>query len=507
MKQYQWYKPAPLPAAGEHIVGNYRHLTGACIGDEDYTYRMYRELRGKDFPPNLQGEAHVIDAIWGCRDRNIPPTRENVIQIMTLSGRADIDMVIQMVELCMAEAGWPGEVDRSAVRACSAAINIWLQDQRGLIAAGAIAEIMNRPWASYTDKYDEAVRALTNASPTDTIIEQYTEERLFDAWLLEQRELHRIRKEGGDVGPHLPWLAARAFISRFGWGQFTTLMGREGSGKTSVLLDIAEYIAWKQKLNCDFVNISCETDLLTIQRRWFSKKSLISFKSLDEGEIDLDSPKWMPKINEFQALRNKNSETRGHIHFIWMPDARVEQVTMMMERCARASAAQGRRVCFGIDYLQKMNWWDYNMPQNQAYEMIGEKLASANRKLMAHTFLMAQEGGTEGEAFGSKVIRKISQLVLTIRRTEFEGRAAADGPFVLGPDGKTPLKDALGRERRFYYKDDQWDSVADIAISKANNAPTRFIKLHLEGAYNLIHEDAKQIEQLRKSQLLPPIGK
>lgn len=436
----QWFKPAVLPAADEHITGNYRHLVGACIGEESFTHRMYREVNASHFPPNLSAEAYVMDAIWLCNDQEIAPTRSNLIQLLAL--KHDINQVIETIDLCLKEAG-EEPINRSAVRECSARIHIWLDDAKLDVASNKIAEIRDSPFAEATFKYDEMLKALTEASPHQNVIEQYSEKQLFDQWLRRQHQGYDEVQAGMEPGLQLPWLASQAFISRMKWGEFSMLMGPEGTGKTTLGLRIAEHWSWKQKLKCDTVLILCETQPDVMQTRWFANKSLIPFKALDSFEVDLRSERWLPKVEAFRAFQNRNSELYGHIHFLWMPEARVEQVVMMMERCARVSAANGRRVAFVIDYLQAFDWWSYREEQRIVLEMIGMRLAGANRRLKSHTLLLAQEGSTQGEAFGSHIPRKISQLVFLIRREDFgEERAQMDSAPVK--DNGVPQKDALG---------------------------------------------------------------
>lgn len=500
----QWFKPATLPVADEHMAGNYSNLVGACIGPEDYTYRMLRPITGADFPPNMEAEGRVMDTIFTLRDQEVAPTRLNIIQLMSI--KYPYDEVVRVVDACIKAAG-DEPIRREAVRECSARIAEWMQDMKGRGASNSIKEIMYSPFADYSFKYDEARKALERAAPLESVVEYYDEKRLFDLWLRDQYQGYADVQSGLQAGLNLPWEASRAFISRLKWNETTMLLGKEGSGKTSLGLDVAESVAWRQKIKTDVIMIRTETDPMVIQTRWFARHSLIPFKALDSYEVDLKSEKWMPKVEQWRAMRNRNSELYGHVHVLWMPEARVEQVVSEMEKCVRVSAEAGRKCLFVVDYLQAFNWWDYDMKQNTALEMIGMRLAGTNRRLKSHLFLIAQEGSNEGEAFGSTIPRKISQIVLSIKREEFDGgRAQMDGKQVVDASG-VPQKDALGNPRYLHRKGDKFGSYVEIGISKANDAPTQVIKGWFEGAYNILHPDREQIKELRDKKLLPPEGK
>ena len=479
--------------APEKIAGMIRSLIGTMIGEFDRTIEQENEIHRDHLPNSMQGrEGWVLEAIYRCRAHGIAPTTENLCHVLELSERLPEPKFI--VDSLVSESMDAG----AGVRELSAFINMWLQNRRGTVAATKIQEIMANPYADYTDKYNQSLELMALASPIDDVVQYFTEEQLHEAFLREQDDLWLANQSGIDIGPGLPFEAYKAFFSRFKWRELTTFIAKTGWGKTSFIIHVAQYIAWMQKLNCDFVLFLLETDPIITERRRYAQNTLIPMAAMDAGAINLRDPKWAEREAKYLTNIRKKSDTQGHIYTLFLTEPRVEQVLLWMDKCARVSYASGRRICFGIDYLQKFAWWAYpNMKQHEALQMIGERIASRNRTLGSHTFLMAQENEA-GEAFGSSVIKKISQLMFSIRREEAE--VTKDVPILIGG---IPAKDALGGPRFWQRVGDKVTANTTLEGVKANDSPLGTIELLWEGAMNRIIQNPAQIKSLKEQKRLP----
>lgn len=483
-----------LSDRGRQLV---RSLIGSMIGYEDTTVFQVTEIKPDNLPLNMQtSEGYVLDALYRCRYDGFPPTRENVIQVLKIEKKmAEPE---PLVDALITE----GLADGFSVRELSSFVGNVLQEHRGVVVGDEIARIFNEPSAEkYADRYERAYELLSRATPLDSdLTREYSEESLMSAFLLDQATIADARKRGEDVGPNFPFESAQAFIARLKPGEFSTILAQTGAGKTTLAMRMAEHIAWKQKIKTNVVYMTCETDPILIQRRQMSCHYLIPFKAMEEGVVDFREDPWRGKVEDFMTKSRTRSDLYGHIHYVHMDGPRIESVLATMERAARIAKASGRRIVFILDYLQKIGWWLYDRERYQVYEMAGEQFAAHNRRInkyvSSHFILLAQENN-DGEAFGSSVIRKISQVAVSIQR---EGPATADHP-VLG--NGVHLKDALGQPRYWHRAGDELMGKADLKMTKANDAQMGVMNTLFEGPLNKMIQDPDQLKKLRAMRLIP----
>lgn len=497
----------PTPAtAPDNIKGHIRAMLGLMVGvDTDQTIQMSTQFRREQLPLDMPDEGFLLEALYYCKQRDLPPTRENVNQLLEISGvKNPAEFVLNLINETQNTSYSIGEL--------SGYIDFWIERGRMNAAAAKIMQLSGDPSRAQIEVYRDMVRTLSAAAPKRYEGSSYTSEELADHWFAMNQELVRANKAGKDVGPNLPFEAARAFFPRLKWKETTTILGREGSGKTTLLCLIAEYIAWRQRLvrPCDFVIFILETPEEVVQARNFSRHTLIPSSALTSGAIDLESDRWKPVWEKYKEGIRALNDKAGTVHYEFISRPGLNEVILKMERLADASHALGRDVCFGIDYMQKFLWQDTGAAsEREGYQEIGEALADINRRLGSHLFLLAQEGDKEGEAFGSSVIRKISQLVLRIAldidpNTDRPKKATKDIAYYKKPG--EPEKDAMGGTR-YIQRIGQDVGLFGLTVSKANDAPAETISLIRQPEYNIVYQNPEQIKKLQMEGRLPVVGK
>ena len=488
-------RPTSTP---EFMKQNFRTLISLLIGEKDRLHLLHTSepFTGDWMPIDMHREGVVLDAIHRCYQEALKPTRENVIGIIQAQGT--LDKPREFVDALLKEQ----TDNRVGVESISAFAEMWMHEERGKMASDEIVKIMNRPTADYAKKHEEASRVWALAAPNMNDVARYNQQQWIRDFLARQTERAEIAKSGIKNGPTLPYKGHEAFFTNLKWGELTSIIADTGYGKTMISQDIAEHLAWHEHLNADVHWIELETPVDVMQMRTVAKHCLIPFDALASGRIDPTEDKWKQRIARFNAnISAKETDGGGKLFYHYVPSRKLHAVTSIMRREAMLSfAKKDCSVIFIIDYLQKFDWNSViRYDQTRALEVIGEEISGVTRSLRlrgkVHTFLFAQENTEKGEAFGTSVLRKISQVMFSVKRMAPSGKDEA----VKDSKGM-PSKDAMGFTRYWSRESDEFGHKGFLQIIKGNDLPVveeRKIKIWFEGAYYRIAQDPDQIKRMK----------
>lgn len=478
-----------IPEDADAVMkANIRHFVGLLICEEDVISSLpHRITTPTHLPLSMQKiEGVVLDTIYLCHDLNQPPNKENVIHLIE-SAHLLPDPAALINELVKeSDVRQPRNVALLAHT-----IDVWINESKLKKITELIPAIRQEATLDYSKKFQRTLELMMQAAPDERNWEQLTEKQIIKAFLKANRKLVANKGKNLDLGPELPFKHSKKVFGYMEWGEITTIMAQTGFGKTTLGVHIAEHVAWKQRLSCDVHMFLSETSPEVIGRRQISRHLLIPYQVLKNGDVDFDDPKWKAELEKYTDMADTKTNTSGYINMIACPGANSAWITTKMHELAHTSHQLGRSSLFILDYLQRFDWQAEGLEKYQAFEVMGNRWSNETRMLhnngiQCHTILFAQEGDNDGEAFGSKFIRKISQLVMVIRREKVEGGVKNAQTY---PDKR---KDALGNVRNLCNVGDEYSHRGSLDISKANDAAPSRIQLWFEGPMSNITEDPNQ---------------
>lgn len=540
MQKRQLYKNvSPQVFQTDPVIRSYiRVVIARLIGDHDRIYDQEVPLRREMLANDMKDrEGHVLDAIWYCTENGTPPTFENVVAFLEISKR--MPNANEFINQMLLEL--EGDHSRDNIRFLSNYIQVWF-DERKLHNIGAIAQtIADDMYMDYSEKHQAISNLLMEIAPGDTFVQENLTEEEFKMLVWEEnQETMRLRAEGMDIGPCLPFAGQQALFPHFRWGAVTTAMGQPGSGKSTIMDLLSENICWNQKLDCDFIMFSTETPLEERAQRQFSRHNLIPYLKMIRGDINLNTSKWKPIWDRWINTKRQNNNNLGYIRYFFSPSANVFQICNQMLRTAEASRTLGRKVCFGVDALSPSSFdWEATHASlgefgalRAIHGMMSRTLSIiAAKGIRAHLFIAAQEGDTRGQMFGGKIAKQRSQYVFSIDRKRFGDpdengyfpKAGHDLLMTFDKNSHTmnnpmfkqhpeePNKmiglDALGEQRYWYRVGDEYNHIGTMELTKSNYSPPGVIRLKWESRLSIVSQDQEQIRDLEKAGIIPPGGR
>lgn len=485
-----------------------RQVLSSLICEEDRWHLMGSNPLSEDtMPDDMEFESSVLKALLWCRETgNIP--RENTVKTH-LETIQNIDDAEESLAILTKYKG-----DPNTIRAAMSFVIEIQQGIRGQVVADQAKKIMSNPILGYSERYDKASALWSSIAPRDNSMTEYSQPALNRLFVEEQRKIVAAVKAGKQPGIQLPFRAASVFFSTLEWGTMTMLLAEEGVGKTTLLDTIGEHVAWKSKLvrPCDVVILYLEESPLSIATRQHTRTLLIPYNSIASGEIDMDSNEFKGKKTNQNAkmkkVHNKQTEfsnSKGHLHRAFAADAGIDEIVNKAYGHIMASHETGRDILLMFDYLQAIPWVGSGMNKTEAYAAFAskiDKLAKIVHKdngCKVHVIMAAQESHTSpGEAFHTTEPRKISRLVLSLRRDGFEG----EGDSAVARESKERIEngrtmfDTLGNKRYWYQIGDKFSHTGIIKIAKGNNAASGAIKIFFEGGYGKIMQQPLQVKEL-----------
>lgn len=492
-------RPTQTPKDMQRIV---RAFIGNLIDETDRILEQVYPIHQEHIGADMDDESFVLETIYLCHDYNIAPNASNVAQQLCAKGWLDQNAAESIVKELVEYA----KDNHEGIRALSAHIWTWTMEARALATTESISEQFRDPYMDYPEKHRRAMSLLLKISPSYVDSATISNAEILEEVMRKQNEIADMREKGMDIGPTLPFAAAQVFYPRLQWREITTILGSTGGGKTTMGMVHAEHIAWTQNIQCDALFISLETDVERLISRQQSRHMMLPHQMFIAGKVSQKNPKYKKLFDEFNDKINDYShsfESTGEVRFKYLPVPTIDGVIAAMEENAAISKALGRRLVIFIDYLQKIGSWCYpgsGMSDAQVYQQFGEQVASTNRYLNTHTVFFGQYNEATGEAFGSSVIRKISQLAFVIKRDEPDG-GVRENAWVTNSENKN-ITDALGSPRAFHRVGDKFSAYADLECIKANDVAPETIKIIFESDYNRVYQNPKQLKELRRRGLI-----
>lgn len=534
--------PIPIPRIDPDMRRNLRLMIAEMIGDEFSFTKQPFPIWRKDLPVDCQPiEGFILDAIAYLDDHSVAPTQQNIVDYLTV--RKNVPNPADEIARLLVDKG-----DQAvSIRAMSVLYHAWASEQRLNVAGLKVSEIAQNPVLDYQEKWDNAYDLIMAQSPTGSFDEEDIGEEQF-MWRVAEGNQKAVeaRNSNMDVGPELPFLAQKALYTCHDFGEATIILGREGTGKTTMAQLIAENVAWTQRLNCDVVYYALETPLEVLSRRQFCRHNLVPYSAVRSGEINLGDSYWKPIFENWIMTGRKKSNASGFIRHFYSPAASVEAIGMSMLRSAETSRVLGRNVVFIVDHLHSIDWQATHSREGEygALRSILLRLAAinnrANLRTRTHLFIMGQESNeSPGQMFGGKFAAKRMQYVYAIERDKFEGGddstpavAGHDSPVSItaseyksileraekagkgdhakrfySQDKHTPgvynCLDAVGNQRYWFRKGDEYTEHMRLKLTKANDGKIGKIDLRFEAGMGRISQNPDQITELRMQKRLP----
>lgn len=481
----------------KYILETFNSMIASMIGEYNTIKWQSHPIRSSDLPKEMTEQIQVLESIEFCLESGINPNVTNLISVQKSRG---IDEEIAKSNLKLF-SDYNSHSPQDTVKTTSAILSEWLKQHHVDRAIKDVVDIWENSSGTPEERISEIEEIIRSVKPTSDSIEMYSQSDMYDNFIEDLIRRRQDKLKYGEVGPTLPYEACDAYFSRLKFQEISSLMAESGFGKTMVMMDIAEFIAWSQDFPCDVVVLLLETPPVNIQQRQFAKKALMPYKLLESGDVDIEDEKYKKVFEKFKKKYVMRNET-GRIHYIFLPEPYIDLVIQVMELHHMLIEPTGRRIVYMIDYLQKIqpqfSW--QAQKQHQFYEQCTERIASKTRTLNAHSIIMVQENPDTGDVFGSKTIRQKSQLLMSLKRFPLESEQFS-GDKPVQHKGKV-VKDAMGNDRFWHREGDQLSSRAELHFVKANDAPRFIVNLRVEGAMGIVSQDPGQIKKMRESGLL-----
>ena len=489
-------------SANEITKDAIRAFIACALGESHIIHKAHRIITAEMIPDTMIIEKKILDAIEKSRSMGGNPEIKIIKGILSVNGNTD--KLLEDFDKWVEKYFENGSQEREKnLKLYARMIDVWYTEQAGNNALAEAVKIMeSEDFGDYQERYNYALDVMSKNAPRSDSMIVSTNLALFHDFSERMFELHTNKQAGLDLGPTMPYRVTQNQIGYFEWGEITTLMSNTGGGKTTMMLDIAEHVAWVQQLSpkVDVVIFSLETVLERLMMRQFARNSWIPYGMLKTGQVNPKDDKNLPIFRDIENKLVKAAAESGEIRFVFIPDANINSLTDEMTRQRDLSDTRGRRCLFFFDYIQKAPFWDFQRSEAGVIQMYTEKIASKNRTIGTHSIIIAQYNDSTGEAFGAGWVRKASQLGFLLRREMPEGGCAEDLPVLVSKG--VQAKDRYGNPRWFHRKGDKISSIATLETIKANDSAQLSTILHFESEFYRIHEDKNQVSSLKSQGLI-----
>ncbi len=505
-KQNKWKEKQP--STDQYMADLIQSFIANMIDDYSRISDMRNPIRPEMLPDDMPFEREVMFVIYNCEDRQIAPTRENIIFGLNILYGADPVHAESLVDDLITHQTQARDVST---------LSNWVHEdfKRRQIEDAldkANAEMQNGE-GTHSERLKRSVEILSNVqqdNDEDFILR--TEDELSDHIIAEYRRRAEVRKSGRASGPNLKFSGFvgvrdedgawrpeyEGKIPTLRWGSSTLITGQPGSGKSVLAGMWAEHNAWE--LGYDVLLLHNETEQENLKDRQITRHTkiptdyLLNVFNPENGEN-----KAVKKVTEFlKLIQHYPAQTT----YLYCPGWNVFRINAAIRQAAEKSAKYGNGLLVIMDYYNIIDKSNFDGQEHQQLGQVAYHLREGVKRaniraqkaggLGVHCIVFAQETkseGNEASAFGSRVIMQVCQTHISIERK----RAECDTP--------SKLKDFFGMPR-YWSRIGQWSHVTTLNILKANYDQQGPVKVWVENAMALVHEAVGTVKQENKNK--PP---
>lgn len=449
-----------------------RMLIGTLLGDRPRTWEMGENFVMPDDITEFRDESCTLNAILEVEKLGQAPTYEAVG--MMLHGMSLHDVADRLDQYREHACDYPNALPAIAFNLTT----LYVLEKRGEKIRDEVAAVMAMPIPPH-EKLERAQKLVEAAQPRWNNKKNYRGVELVDLIGAEAMKLLARQRRGGTMGPGWGYQGLRAATPYMKTGNMYMLMGKGGSGKTTVLANLM--LKWQSDGFDPYVFLY-ETSPAQLYHKLVAIKGKVPV-SFFEGD-------WDPENTEDPRNTIINNIT-DQLHLgsqITLRNAARDTLTdieQQMRAALRVSAVQGREPVFAIDYYQLIKHGGRDI-FGGTFNYFADELKALAVDLDVFLFVIAQEqeGQKPGDFTtnirpkGGDNIYKGSQFVMRVTRTprlNTEHAQTRDDP------------DAFGGTRYVVHPDDALSPQGRLDVVKNNFGPLKSARVEFEHGIATVH--------------------
>lgn len=422
-------------------------------------------------------ERQTLRAIYALDEDGVAPTPEILLERL----RMDFPDAAAKLDQLLGYRTEPPQVTRLAF-----AVGDWIQAQRGVLAIQEAAKIFAGPEGNYRDKFDEVMKLVATLAPIGTSISTKTAAEMGKAGLQKQIEREDIILEGKLPGPNWPWKGLNEKIPALKKGEMTTWLAKSKHGKSTVVLLLAEHMAYALDGFCVSV-IHVETSHDSIQDRLMARKLDVKPASLRiPGDAStkklLISVREEPWKSKYEGVVNQSIANEKAGKFIWYhhsPGITPSEMKALISADKAKAEALGKELVVILDYYQEVDWSEFGDDSGRALNNGATWLKNTAEALGVYFINFAQfdnnsDYNAKKSGFGGQVVIMRSQNVIRIERED-----ATDTLRMVDPKTGQQVRDGLGQLKFFHeVGNPSSEATFNVLLSNDDNTgpvPIRFV--------------------------------
>ncbi len=462
----------------DNISSLIRTYVGLLIGNHDLSVYSYKTISADEIPVAMQDERNVLRAIESCIQDGVPAEAHFVEQKLSVNNwQVSKDAVTVMASAV--DSGWRGNTTNS-LKLASSVIKQWLFETEGIQYWQRASQIMaDQSLGSYEQRYQEAHKLAIQVSPTVENLSILTDEELVDGVLKDYDEKRRILLEEGKFPVPVPHLTTLASLGvTFEDGEFTLVLGNEGTGKSSFLQQLGAHVAEKQGIGYDVLYLSLETSKRILGYRRLAQECGIPTDDFMSFRVDTKSAQFLEVYNSYIKKRRQQEESSGYLRYAVLHDKSVNGIIDAINKAYFVTSAAKRKLLVILDHIGRIDKPD-TQGSNDANRISDAivKIANACNAINSHIIFVGHLG-KDGKLFGATEGNKKAQQVIVLEAGKPEGGVSHD---IVATDalGRN-MADYLGRPRYFQRVGNTYGCELTARIEKSNNTGGGYVKFNME---------------------------
>lgn len=484
------------PPSIQSLIKTY---VGLLIGDNDISVYGAGKIRPEMLPPSMNDERNILRAILECVKEGVPAL-PNFVEAKLAVNNWQVSPNAVTVMANGVGSEWRANVANS-VSLCSSVISQWHFENDGMNAWKRASEIMNDPArGDYQTRYNEAKKLIAHVSPSIESTRIVNDLELVASGIAEYERKRKLLMEKGKFPNPVPHLASlREMGISFFDGEYSLLLGHEGTGKSSFAQQLAENIAWEQGIGYDVAYISLETNLEKLAFRTLSRNLGVPLNDFIKFQVDTKSKEYLEVYNAFIEKRARAEEDSGAVLYVTLGDKSPSAIIDAVNQCRLVSSSAGRKLFVIVDHIGRIE-----IPRisgsNDA-NMITEavvQISNAGNSINTHVLFLGHTDNVNGtKLFGATQVNKNAQLVLVLKAEAPEGGVKVDEPAINFFGNR--MADYLGRPRWFQRAGNKHLGKVEVYIEKSNDSSGGSVKVWCErpmanGFFDIPEELARIIQ-------------
>lgn len=482
----------------DNIKSLIKTYVGLLIGDHELRVYAYKAIKSEEIPVEMQDEKNILRAIEMCVAEGVSATAHFIEAKLAVNDLHVNPNAIAEIENSVGIA-WRADVVNS-LRLASSVIKQWRFQTDGIALWQEASNIMrDRAGGSYADSYDKAYKLAVMASPTNDTLKMLDDKQLIEEVMKDYQEKRRILLEKGKFPMPVPHIASLAEMGvSFAEGEFSLVLGHEGTGKSSFVQQLAHSISLEQGIGYDVLYVSLETSKHVLGYRRLSQTCGIPFRDFMMYQVDETAGEFLEVYNHYLMERLKAEETSGYVRYAMPQDKSASGIIDAINKAYFVTSAAGRKLMIVIDHIGRIELPDGNgsSDANKITSVIIQ-ISNACNSINSHVLFVGHVGQS-GKLFGATYGNKAAQLVLVLEAEKPEGGATNDEVAV--DSFARPMADYLGRQRFFQRTGNTYGSEVTIKIEKANNLGGGSVRCKVERPMgNKFYDIPSELERIKRA--------